>query len=354
MAKLPQPTLDAIWSLYESREAEAPKRGYLGGSEIGEECARRLWYSFRHVKQEKFSGRVLRLFETGHNEELRVVQNLRDIGCEVLTEDPQTGQQFRFDSLAGHLSGGIDGAVLGLPEAPKTWHLLECKTSNTKNFKKLQKEGVQKAKPMHFAQMQTYMHLGKFTRAVYICVNKDTDDIHLERVNYNKIEAERLISRARGVIESAQPPEKISSNPSWWQCKFCPYIDVCQTGDEIPAKNCRTCVHASADTKDGGWRCANDYEISDKCSEHIFIPALLPWAAPLDGEPEWVKYENARNGKQFINAAGTAFNSDLINLPAWSSEEMAQQEPAVIGDPTVEMLRAELGGVVESSKKVDA
>ena len=46
---------------------------------------------------------------------------------------------------------------LGIPEAPKTWHVLEFKTHNSKSFAKLEKEGVQKSNPMHYAQMQVYM-----------------------------------------------------------------------------------------------------------------------------------------------------------------------------------------------------
>ena len=64
----------------------------------------------------------------------------------------------------------------GLPGAEKTVHMLEVKTSSDKLFKVLQKEGVEKAKPEHFAQMQIYMKwsLDQFCadgckRALYVC-----------------------------------------------------------------------------------------------------------------------------------------------------------------------------------------
>ncbi len=130
-------TVEAIYKLHE-RTDEKP-RPYLGGSQIGESCERRLWYSFRWVFPEEFEGRILRLFETGHREEARVIAELRAIGCEVLTEDPKTGKQYRYSHLGGHFSGGLDGVIKGLPDAPKTWHLGEIKTHNARSYKDLER-----------------------------------------------------------------------------------------------------------------------------------------------------------------------------------------------------------------------
>jgi hypothetical protein len=72
--------------------------------------------------------------------------------------------------------------VLGLPQAPKTPHILEIKTASDKYFREMEKSGVKKAKPEHWAQMQMYMKwsIDQFkedgcTRAIYIVVNKDND-----------------------------------------------------------------------------------------------------------------------------------------------------------------------------------
>jgi hypothetical protein len=40
---------------------------------------------------------------------------------------------------AGHFGGSMDAVALGIPEAPKTWHLCEFKTHNAKSFADLQK-----------------------------------------------------------------------------------------------------------------------------------------------------------------------------------------------------------------------
>lgn len=85
--------------------------------------------------------------------EARFVADLRAIGCTVYEVD-ENGKQFAIEALGGHFGGHMDGAALGIPEAPKTWHVTEFKTHSAKSFAKLQKDGVQKAKPQHYAQMQ--------------------------------------------------------------------------------------------------------------------------------------------------------------------------------------------------------
>jgi len=53
-----------------SRETyPAEHRHHLGISIIGDDCSRKLWYSFRWVKLIQHEGRMRRLFNRGHHEE---------------------------------------------------------------------------------------------------------------------------------------------------------------------------------------------------------------------------------------------------------------------------------------------
>ena len=158
-----------------------------GASIIGKSCARALWYDFRWVTPSRFSGRLLRLFETGQLEEDRIVRNLRATGATVLELDPETGRQFRVEAHGGHFGGSLDGVAIGLLEAPKTWHVLEFKTHGVKSFADLTAKGVVLAKPQHAAQMQIYMHLTGITRALYMAVCKNTDALHIERVEADQL-----------------------------------------------------------------------------------------------------------------------------------------------------------------------
>jgi hypothetical protein len=100
----------------------------------------------------------------------------------VLDLDPETGRQWQVVAHGGHFGGSLDAVAIGLKEAPKTWHVVEFKTHSAKSFRELVAKGVALAKPQHWAQMQIYMHLTGITRALYVAVCKDTDDLHIERV----------------------------------------------------------------------------------------------------------------------------------------------------------------------------
>lgn len=297
MAELPpvsSPTRDAIFAAYEA-DAEDGFRRHLGASQIGKACERALWYDFRWVTQRRHPGRLLRLFETGQREEARLVQNLRRIGATVLELDPETGRQFYVTAHGGHFAGSLDGLALGLPEAPKTWHVLEFKTHSAKSFADLLAKKVQASKPQHYAQMQIYLQLIGLQRALYLAVNKDTDDLYVERVHADAVMAQRLLDKAGRVIFAPAPPARISEDPSWYQCRLCEHAPLCH-GDEAAAVHCRTCLDATP--IDEGWRCErfakalSDAEQRRGCPYHLYLPPLVP-GDQVDAGEDWVEYQFA-------------------------------------------------------------
>jgi hypothetical protein len=304
MAVLPDPdlTVAAIDQYYEAQRRKIPPRDYLGGSEIGEDCYRMLWYRFRHVRQPKFPGRILRLFETGNITEDRIVRILRIIGLEVLSVDPNTGRQWEYKDCNDHLQIHLDGAVLGLLEAPKTWHLLEVKSANQKYHNELVKYGVKKKKPVHWDQMQLGMGMSGLKRAVYISVCKNDDSIYFERVKFDKAAYEGLLRKARTIINAESPPERLGKKPDFYKCRFCDMSSFCW-GKEWPDVNCRTCAHSSP-VEDGNWACAMGHD-GMPCAEHIYLPTMIHWAEPIDGSPVHVRYR--ADDYEFVNCAATGF-----------------------------------------------
>ncbi len=299
----PTPTLTAIYAAYEA-DAEDGLRPHLGASLIGKSCERALWYDFRWITPARFPGRILRLFETGQLEETRLVRNLRRTGATVLEVDPETGRQWRVAAPGGHFGGSLDAVAIGLLEAPRTWHVVEFKTHSAKSFRELESKGVADAKPQHWAQMQIYMHLTGITRAMYVAVCKDTDEIHIERVHADRDAAERLLAKAGRVIAAARPPARLSDDPTWWECRFCDHHAVCHDG--APAEvTCRSCLHATP--VDGGWHCARFDHALDQatqrhaCPRHLFIPDLVPGEV-ADAGDDHVVYRMA-DGSQWINDA---------------------------------------------------
>lgn len=262
------------------QDQQEPPRPHLGCSALGHHCERWLWLSFRWSVIEQFSGRILRLFERGQMEEDRFVKMLRDIGCKVHAFTPE-GEQFRVD-FGSHVSGSTDGVIeSGLPEAPKTVHVLEFKTHSKKSFTDLAKKGVQESKPMHYAQMQVYMEGMGYPDAFYMAVCKDDDSLYTERVKLDRDFAIKLIEKGQRIALANRMPEPcIGASPSWYQCKFCPAYDHCHQQVPIETKHCRTCANAIP-TKDSTWFC-DKYETDipleaqrKGCDEHEMHQDLI-------------------------------------------------------------------------------
>jgi hypothetical protein len=275
-------TADLIYRRYLTA-ADREERTYLGASVIGNECWRALWYGFRWAYErdpDEFSGRMLRLFDDGHREEVRIIDDLRAGGVFVF------GEQTGFEALGGHLRGHIDGIAGGLPEAPKMPHVIEIKTHNDKSFKSLLKDGLKASKPAHYAQLMLYMHQLKYTRGIYIAVNKNDSSIYTERVGHEGVKfAQALLDKAKRIITADEAPPKLHENPDAPQayvCGWCPAKTVCHEGFGA-RRNCRTCISATPllEGSDGEWDC--DYhdkkltigEQQAGCPSHRYLPSLV-------------------------------------------------------------------------------
>jgi hypothetical protein len=245
------------------------------------------------------------------------------------------GEQFEISDFGGHFSGHMDGCARGLPEAPKTWHVLEYKTHNNKSFKKLQKEGVKKSKSMHYAQMQAYMRKTGMKRALYLAVNKDTDELYMERVYYDKEYCDRLFEKAHRVISSSDPPPRISERRDYYQCGWCDARAICH-GTESPdpalplaGLSCRQCCHATPvieKAQFGCWRCEKGEkctagnEEDQPCKHHLILPGMITFADPTDHgineeNENYIEFTTHDGKGQFIVGAGGYSSKELRTLP---------------------------------------
>lgn len=353
MATLPErpqsQTVTAIYSWWAGKPQRPGRR--LGASQIGEECERRLWYSFRWCNPpgSEPDGRMKRLFNRGHREEAVFTEELRGIGCDVRDIDPSTGEQFTFTAVGGHFVAKIDGVALRVPEAPKTWHNLSYKTANAKSWAELSKKGLQAAQPKNWAQNQVEMHLAQLTRTLLLSVNKDTDEIYAERIRYDEAEAARLLAKAERIIYAAEPPPRLSEDPAFWKCKTCPMSPTCH-GEALPPVSCRTCLHATPEPDgDGRWSCARfgcdvttetQRAAGEQCPEHRYIPALLAnWGEVVDAsEAEgWVEYR-APDGLTFRNGPW--------GVGSYTSKELVNASPALLRHAEFLAIRERVNGQV--------
>lgn len=238
-------------------------RSHLGASLIGHDCKRYLWYTFRWVKNETFDARMNRLFRRGHREEAQFVEMLKGAGFKVWefnTDAPpkEDGSypQFRISDCLGHFGGSMDGKI----EFPETYgiagkFLCEFKTNGTgSGFTKLTNFGVVTAKPVHFAQQSIYGYKEGLTHSLYMNVNKNDDELHIEFVKLDHELGKQLIQKAEQVIFTQSPPAKFSLNPTHFTCKFCSKSDICHEGKPAE-KNCRSCINAKP-VENAEWHCA--------------------------------------------------------------------------------------------------
>ncbi|MCC7253832.1 oxidoreductase [Hyphomicrobium sp.] len=306
MPPLPQPinhTVEAIYGALARRSRHGDSRGIPVGS-IGEECERKLWYALRWAAPaEQITGQKQRLFGTGLREEERLIEDLRAAGVRVEATDPANGQQFRVELADGWLRGKIDGRAEGVPEAPATMHVLECKSHNERSFKELVKhappkgEGLRKAKPEHFAQCQTYMLALGLTRGLYLAVNKNTDELYAERLVFDAAFAIALESKATRIARTDRAPARLHDDvksKAAFACAWCPALGLCHEG-QFARVNCRTCLHAQLEAGaevrcalSGQLRSYNEQQVG--CASHLFLPDLVP-GIQMDAGETWVEYE---------------------------------------------------------------
>ena len=283
------PTLAALDVLHgQASGSDAPRR-YLGASQIGDPCARKLWHGFRHAMPRTFPASSYRAIQDGHRGEAVMIDWLRRLpGIDLWTSDPDApDSQIGFAAVAGHFRGHVDGVISGLYQSPKTPHVWEMKVCNETKFNKLVKliaQHGEKAALLHwdeiyYAQAQIYMQQLELTRHYLTVATPGNRQLVSCRTAYRATDAKALLKKAETIITAERPPMKLSDNPSWYVCKFCDYHTLCH-GQAMPAVNCRTCAHSTARLNEAQpWTCElNQPAINGDqtgCDHHAFHPDLL-------------------------------------------------------------------------------
>lgn len=248
-----------------SRESfPAEHRSHLGASAIGEECWRKLWYTFRWVKLAQAKGRMRRLWNRGHREEEIFEGFLMWAGFRKREiHEP-------FSKVNGHYGGTPDDRWI-IAWAHDFKLIVDYKTFADKYFEKLKKEKVKVSNPKYFAQLCSYGAAFNVEWGMIFGVNKDNDEWYFEIVKLDHNYAMELEKKATDIIYSPVPPTKINENAAYYQCKWCDFQDICHH-DEAIEKNCRSCINASP-IADGKWNCAKF--------------GTIPKEAIKDGCPQW-------------------------------------------------------------------
>lgn len=247
-------------AIVEKAKASQRESRRLPASMIGHECKAHLWFMFRWAKLgNNFDARLLRLFDRGHLEEVRINEWLRMSGWIVQEYDPveslKNGKptQWGFSAINGHFGGYSDGKGTH-PKYPQLGEvLLEDKTHGTKPFGEVLRKGVVLSMPKHSAQMNVYGKAFELNYGLYFPVNKNDDDIKPEVIKLDRNEADFLFEKAESIINSQYRPERVSPDETYFTCKYCQFAAICHRGDSM-AVSCRSCANATP-VADGQWYC---------------------------------------------------------------------------------------------------
>lgn len=325
----------AIYDAIRRSKTELP-RPHLGASIIGEKCRRKIWLSFRWAIKSDFDGRLLRIFRRGHQEEPNVIADMRLAG--VVFANPSQLSQVGFKD--GHFAGSADNVILsGLPDYAGQYPLLlEIKTSNKARFVELEKDGLRKARPQHYAQMQVYMLKLGLLAGLYLCVCKDDDNIYTETIALDTDFAMLLTEKAYDIATSDHMPPPLSENPTWYECKMCNYHAFCHKTRITDSVNCRTCAKSTA-KRDGDWFCERwqdnipVHAQYNACRAHVLHPELVPWST-IGQTDTSITYQVA--GNPVPNGHDGFASTEILANP-----ELCAQQDAVVA-----FLRDNMGGEI--------
>ena len=226
--------------MYEAASASRDSpRSYLGMSQIGERCARKLWYAFRGYSSAPLAGRAAMIFDLGNRVEAAVLHWLAAAGYRV--EDAQR----EFSAHAGLFRGHCDGIIHGVSSRP---HILEIKSANERRFKAFQSEGIRAVSPVYYCQAQCYMGYAGLERALFVVMNKNTCELYAERVYFSREDFEALHARAYAIITANNPPARLPEHregpeQGTQSCAWCDFHAVCLSGEAVQTEpSCGCCA----------------------------------------------------------------------------------------------------------------
>lgn len=283
------PTLLAADRALEEAENKQKTRTYVGMSNAGA-CMRQNYYRFYMAGWGYHAHKTLKMFADGHRSEALTIDRLRLVeGLTIIDRDPDTGGQLECVDFDGHYKGHLDFEVLGLLQAPKTWHVGEVKCvgeNEFRKFKKLKENNNEKLvlkqwRETYYAQAQQYMMYRGRKRHYMVVTSAGGREWDSVRTDFNKEDAQLYAGRARSIIEHPDKmPDRISENGTFYICKYmCEFTGICHDG-EAPARNCRTCVW-SEPIANAGFRCIKHEkrltprDQREGCADQRYRPALL-------------------------------------------------------------------------------
>jgi hypothetical protein len=209
-------------------KAELP-RPYLGASIVGDDCLRKIQFDW--WCKPTLASRVRDIFDRGHYFEELARQRLIAAGLKFAPSEV-----LAFSAVNGCLRGHADGIVIAGPNPlngvlfsyPFLW---EHKTLNAKNWRAVERDGLEKAFPKYAAQVALYQaYLNKTNPALFTITNADTCERLHFWVPFSAERAQEWSDRAAFIIEATRAGELLPrayGDPDDWRCRVCAHREKC-------------------------------------------------------------------------------------------------------------------------------
>jgi hypothetical protein len=201
-------------------------RQYLGASEIGSECPRKVQYSW--MCDPVHPVRLLTIFARGHFHEELARKHLVRAGFKFAPSN-----QLAFVSADGLFRGHADGILTDGPAVPTLRYpcIWEHKCLNAKGWRAIERDGLVGLYAVYAAQVAIYQaYLDLTNPALFTVTNADTCERLYLLVPFNAVLAQSMSDRAVMIIEATRAGElleRISDDPEDWRCKSCSHRKRC-------------------------------------------------------------------------------------------------------------------------------
>jgi len=210
------------------------RREYLGASALGNECDRSIQFEFAGAPRERqFSPETLRKIAFGHLTEAWAYHEFIDAGFHLTNRNAQ-GQPYGFVQLDGAFKGHPDGVFLYGPEVPGVGYpcLWEHKGTGSKTFNAIMREGLKKARPGYYTQVNLYMAYLELTEhpAIFTITNLDSGEQGHLLIPFDADEAQRASDRVARLVEMTRRQE-LSPRPFAEKTHF-----VCKAKCDFPQR----------------------------------------------------------------------------------------------------------------------
>jgi hypothetical protein len=210
-----------------STTAELP-HPYLGASIVGHPCLRRIQFDW--WCKPVLPARTREIFDRGHYFEERARRHLAAIGFRFAP--PET---LAFSAAGGAFRGHADGIIFHGPDLPGAYLIYplvwEHKAVNTKNWRAVERDGLEKTFPQYAAQVALYQaYLDVTNPALFTVTNADTCEWLHFLVPFNAERAQLWSDRAVNIIEATRAGELLPrgfDDPEDWRCRMCSHKERC-------------------------------------------------------------------------------------------------------------------------------